>query len=614
MYAQHFNFSDLPFSIAPNPRYVYLSPQHREALAHLLYGIGMGGGFVALTGEVGTGKTTLCRCLVEQLPEDVDIAVIFNPRLSPRELVASICDELRIPRPQHRASLKLLIDLLNHYLLDAHARGRRTVLLIDEAQNLNYDVLEQIRLLTNLETNDTKLLQIILVGQPELNTLLQRQNLRQLSQRISARYHLRPLSFIETVAYIRHRVAVSGGKRRLFSTLAEGKVYRLSGGIPRVINLICDRALLGAYALGRNEVSYSIVRKAAREVLPTGKKKPFINPMTGALAAVALTLFAGFLHYGLGLNFEHDSISERLTALIERAKAAAHPASGAPLPAANARQPPEDAADGATGSIGKPAPLPEAVASNADQTQEDHLKPADQPEPANAPAASIAEVPPPGGVVPAADAKPAPLAEPGPSFAKLVAGPNLTRKAAFAHLFALWHLEQPQGGGDECALAKQNGLRCLFQKGEWSQLRRFDHPAVLEFVLPDGSKRYATLVRILDDKVQLLLGDGSRDFELADILPFWQGDAVLLWKPPGNSAASIKPGDHGEAVKWLRNRLGVTVRTAAENYFDENLRARVTAFQVKNGLVPDGIVGPQTMIHLNDVTDVAVPRLGSKPD
>ena len=246
MYEQHFNFTAPPFSIAPNPRYVYLSPQHREALAHLLYGISIGGGFVVLTGEVGTGKTTLCRCLMEQLPEDVDIALIFNPRLNARELLASICDELKISNPGEKTSIRRLIDLLNHHLMDTHARGRRTIVLIDEAQNLSYDVLEQIRLLTNLETNVTKLLQIILVGQPELNTLLARPNLRQLSQRITARYHLLPLSLAETGAYISRRLAVSGVTRRIFSRLAVGRIHRLSVGIPRLINLICDRALLGA--------------------------------------------------------------------------------------------------------------------------------------------------------------------------------------------------------------------------------------------------------------------------------------------------------------------------------------------------------------------------------
>lgn len=275
MYTQYFKLGEPPFSIAPNPRYLYLSPQHREALAHLLYGIGVGGGFVALTGEVGTGKTTLCRCLLEQLPEDVDIALIFNPRLNSRELLASICDELRVSYPSGKTSLKQLIDALNHHLLDAHARGRRTIVLIDEAQNLSFEVLEQIRLLTNLETHQAKLLQIILVGQPELNQLLARPQLRQLAQRITARYHLPPLTRRETADYIRHRLAVAGTLETLFGRSAIAEIYRRSGGIPRLVNLICDRALLGAYTLGKTKVGRAIARKAADELLPSSVSRRF---------------------------------------------------------------------------------------------------------------------------------------------------------------------------------------------------------------------------------------------------------------------------------------------------------------------------------------------------
>jgi general secretion pathway protein A len=261
MYTQHFRLSEPPFSIAPNPRYLYLSPQHREALAHLLYGIGVGGGFVVLSGEVGTGKTTLCRALLDQLPEDVEIALIFNPRLNSRELLAGICDELHIPYSGPKASLKQLIDALNRHLLDAHARGRRVIVLIDEAQNLRFDVLEQVRLLTNLETNQTKLLQIILVGQPELNQILDRPNLRQLAQRITARYHLNPLSLTATRDYIRHRMTVAGGSERVFSGNAIRAIHRQARGIPRLINVIADRALLGAYTLGKLRVSAPTARR-----------------------------------------------------------------------------------------------------------------------------------------------------------------------------------------------------------------------------------------------------------------------------------------------------------------------------------------------------------------
>lgn len=246
MYTQYFQFTEQPFSIAPNPRFLFMSPRHQEGFAHLLYGIGQGGGFVALTGEVGTGKTTLCHCLLQQLPEDVDIALILNPRVNPVELLAALCDELQIAYPAKTLRLKLMVDIINKYLLAAYARGRRTVVMIDEAQNLSFDVLEQVRLLTNLETSQTKLLQIILVGQPELTALLAKDDLRQLAQRITARYHLKALSFKETAEYIRHRLLVAGCGTQLFNNSAVRTIYRRSGGIPRLINTICDRALLGA--------------------------------------------------------------------------------------------------------------------------------------------------------------------------------------------------------------------------------------------------------------------------------------------------------------------------------------------------------------------------------
>ncbi|HET97765.1 MAG TPA: AAA family ATPase, partial [Desulfurivibrio alkaliphilus] len=267
MYQNYFGFHHKPFAITPDPRALYLSERHREALAHLLYGAGEGGGFVLLTGEVGTGKTTLCRSLLEQLPADVDLALILNPKLDAVELVAAICDELKIPYPAGSASLKVLVAALNDYLLQNHAAGRRTVLIIDEAQNLAPEVLEQVRLLTNLETAEIKLLQIVLIGQPELRELLQSDELRQLAQRITARYHLDPLDRAESVAYVRHRLQVAGVERPLFSAAALKALYRLSGGVPRLINVIADRALLGAYVEERNLVDEAILRRAAREVL-----------------------------------------------------------------------------------------------------------------------------------------------------------------------------------------------------------------------------------------------------------------------------------------------------------------------------------------------------------
>jgi general secretion pathway protein A len=299
MYLEYFGFKETPFSIAPDPRYLFMSERHREALAHLLYGIQSEGGFVLLTGEVGTGKTTVCRCLLEQVPESTDIALVLNPRLTAPELLASICDELRIDYRDGNASIKLFVDLINAHLLDAHSRGRRTVLIIDEAQNLGVEVLEQIRLLTNLETDRQKLLKIILLGQPELLDLLSRPELRQLSQRITARYHLGALSRAEVAAYVKHRLEVAGMQRQIFSSKIIDRLYTLSSGIPRLVNIICDRALLGTFVQERQVVDRRTLERAAREVFGEargeGKKKVsgWRILFVGSFLAAVLTIGAG---------------------------------------------------------------------------------------------------------------------------------------------------------------------------------------------------------------------------------------------------------------------------------------------------------------------------------
>jgi general secretion pathway protein A len=291
MYQSYFGLAEAPFSIAPDPRYLYMSQRHQEALAHLLYGVNGGGGFVLLTGEVGAGKTTVCRCLLEQIPESCDVAYIFNPKQTVTELLSTICAEFGIACPSGNTSVKVYIDCINAYLLDAHAKGRHTVLIIDEAQNLSADVLEQMRLLTNLETSQRKLLQIILLGQSELAVMLAQPELRQLAQRIIARYHLGPLSRPEVSAYVRHRLEISGTQRQLFPDALMGRLYRLSGGIPRIINVLCDRSLLGAYVQGKERIDRATLMQAAREVFqtPAVKTRSMIRPLlAGLLASIAL--------------------------------------------------------------------------------------------------------------------------------------------------------------------------------------------------------------------------------------------------------------------------------------------------------------------------------------
>jgi general secretion pathway protein A len=266
MYTKFFGLTEKPFAITPDPRYLFMSEQHSEALAHLVYGISESGGFIQLTGEVGTGKTTLVRTVLGRLPAEVDVALILNPQLTALEFLIAICEELSTPPPEDRTSAKSLVDTLNRHLLAAHARGRRTILLVDEAQNLSPDVLEQLRLLTNLETAKQKLLQIILIAQPELRDILARDILRQLAQRVTGRYHLEPLSREESGQYIDHRLKVAGALGEVFDDAAKQEVFDLSGGVPRIINVICDRAMLGAYSRETRKVGKKLVGRAAAEV------------------------------------------------------------------------------------------------------------------------------------------------------------------------------------------------------------------------------------------------------------------------------------------------------------------------------------------------------------
>ncbi|MEH6460827.1 AAA family ATPase [Chitinimonas sp. JJ19] len=345
MYLRHFALNEAPFSIAPDPRYLYMSQRHQEALAHLLYGLSGDGGFVVLSGEVGAGKTTVCRCLLEQIPASCDLAYVFNPKLTAEELLATLCSEFGIVPPAPDHSIKALVDALNGFLLAGHAQGRHAVVIIDEAQNLSAEVLEQMRLLTNLETNERKLLQIILVGQPELDEMLARPALRQLAQRVVARYHLAALSRAEVAAYVRHRLQVAGCNRPLFADSLMTTLYRLSGGVPRLVNLLCDRALLGAYTEGKQTVSRRILVRAASEVLPLAHKRA--GPRWWPWAGVATLGLAG-----LGLK------------LLFTAQQAALPEVPAPVPAAE----PAAAAVSkktplvvATPPVAKPSPPPARV-------------------------------------------------------------------------------------------------------------------------------------------------------------------------------------------------------------------------------------------------------------
>ena len=566
MYTAHFGLTEVPFSMTPDPRYLYMSERHREALAHLLYGIGEGGGFVQLTGEVGTGKTTLCRCLLEQLPPRVDVALILNPRLTDVELLAAVCDELRISYPAGTTSRKLLVDALYRHLLDAHEQGRRTVLIVDEAQDLATDVLEQIRLLTNLETPTQKLLQIILIGQPELIRLLDKEELRQLAQRVTARYHLLPFSEDDTRAYIVHRLQIAGQKKGIFTDAAMRAVHEAARGIPRLINAICDRALLGGYAQDQRRVVAATVRRAASEVLG--------ETLTPRPARRWQWVGAAVLVVGLA-NGTWVLLTQGQARLIGRAVIPS-----APNPPA--------------ASSAVPAPgVPDGDAA-ADTLQD---------------AASVASVATArGGQVRTLNAT---------KLVELLSDPLLRadKKSAFASLYASWRLDFDASKHNlGCERGRSEGLQCLFKTGTWAKLWRFNLPAIIELSTPAGDRRYATVVALDEQNATLDFGGRRHTFPLSEIDLYWDGPFILLWKAPVLSSVPIMPGTRGKDVEWVQEQFaeldGVPRGGRNRQVFDDNLRARVIAFQRSRSLMADGIVGEETLTHLSAaLRDPKVPRL-----
>ena len=572
MYTSFFHLREVPFSIAPDPAYLYMSPRHQEALGHLLYGTGQYGGFVQLTGEVGTGKTTIVRTLLAQKLQNVDVAMIHNPRQSEQEFVQSICDELGVKYAKAGATLKVMVDALNAFLLDQHAAGRRTVLIIDEAQQLAPEVLEQVRLLTNLETTKEKLLRIMLIGQPELAELLGRQDLRQLAQRITARYHLTPLSAEETGEYIAHRLQVAGGARDLFAPAAVKRIHKHSGGVPRLVNVLCDRALLGAYAGGLRQVTSEIVEAAAAEVLG--------NTGAAPKAARAPRRLPGLSLRGLEISLALAGLV--VAGLLLRQH----------WPAAEPAAPPEAAA------VTAPAPVaaPAAVAA----------KP--RPPPAPPPAPVVAAATPPSAPVTVAP----PPAGTGTLPAAIAAGTPLN--ALMLQLGRLWIADFRPGGEKACRALHRLRLECLKGNAEWSDLQAMDLPAILTLSVA-GELRYVLLRGLDREHASLLLDGGKREkVPLTRLDPLWTGEYLLLWKRETDEM-QIGPDTRGEPIQWLRQRLAVRLRKpvgeVTDGRWDEELRAAVQQFQTAHGIRPDGVAGARTLLALADRS--AGPRLGNRP-
>jgi general secretion pathway protein A len=599
MYSEYFRMGEPPFSLTPDPRYLFMSVRHREGLAHLLYGIRQPGGFVQLTGDIGSGKTTLCRCLVSQLPPDTDIALILNPRLNAIELLASVCDELGISYPEGTTSIKILVDALNRRLLEAHAKGRRTILIIDEAQNLDMDVLEQIRLLTNLETSREKLLQVILIGQPEFLRVLNRSGLRQLAQRITARYHLLALSRRETFAYIRHRLAVAGCRRPLFTAPAMRQIYRFSGGVPRVINIICDRALLGAYSLDKREVSARMVRRANREmrgIVPWYRRLRSAW-MTGG-AALAVLIVGGavfFLTARQSVRQDGAGIAaigrNTLRALI-------------PESMLTQKAPSLESGGGAESNRGAVAENRGRGTVSSPGTGDEGVRDGGHPIVAQPGPLSSAESTAADGMLRKSGDGFAGAAPTSLRLAEVLANPTLRGTGAssftslYDHLGINVLLSQADLG---CEAAKSQGFECLFRMGNWTKVRYYDLPAILDLNLPSGQRHRVTLVGLTAETATLVIGGREYSFPLQEIDRFWDGSFILLWKLPF-PLREIDLGARGEDVIWVRQSLdtleGKTPIPSGSDLYDESLRQRVLTFQRDRLLPQDGLLGSATMVRL----------------
>lgn len=559
MYESSFGLTEAPFSISPDPRYLYMSQRHQEAMAHLRYGIQEAGGFVQLTGEVGTGKTTVCRCMLEQLPDNVDVALILNPQISPSELLATLCDEIGVSYPAD-ASPKQLLDLLNERLIETFSQGRRTVLVIDEAQILNREVLEQIRILTNLETTRQKLLQIILIGQPELNETISRSDLRQLAQRITARYHLEPLRKDETAEYIGYRLSVAGCHRTVFTRGAVARVYKLSRGVPRLINVICDRALLGAYSTNSDTVTAAMVGRAGREVYGEvgSRSRRMWWWLSGVAVASALTVVIVRPQW-LPLKLP---VLEPVRALSGGGTTQSAPASDTTGSTT--------APDGEAGSVARRAAVLPDTGDAGQITLAGLLERGDLPN---------------------------------------------RESEALSQLLRAWGVIATSGTEVSCeSIEDTQGLRCLRDSGSWEDLKAFNRVAALD-VSHEGQPAYLLLTAMDNRGVTVTGRSGVYRLDRDWIDRHWSGDYVLLWRAPPRGTDTITEHSEGVDVLWLRQSLNRVPSLEPSDVdsasYDDMLRKRIMAFQRSNDLQVDGRAGVHTIIRLNSIVDPDVPKLQS---
>jgi len=601
MYTAFYGLREKPFSLTPNPRFLYLADSHREAMAHLLYGLEQGEGFIVVTGEVGTGKTTLCRSLLDRIPGDTEIAILFNPSRSANELLQSINEEFGLPADAENR--RQLLSSLNRFLLEQHAASRRVVLIIDEAQNLSPGTLEQVRLLSNLETESSKLIQIILLGQPELDAKLDSDALRQLRQRVSVRWRLEALGASDTAAYVRHRLAVAAGAERdVLSDGALREIHRLTGGVPRLINVLADRSLLAGYAVGAHRVGAHVVRRAAREVPGTTSRAAVGNRRLGVGLGVAAAAAAVLV---LALLPWRTSISERVfgvagmapgEASVDAAPPAApltHTASTTALPggttAAVIVVPPPAAAPlrDEEAWVGLPADAMPLVRPAASEDTFEH------------------------------DGQ-------GVFLAALLSRQDAADSRATAATALLARFGEPPllsvpESFDELAetLIRRDLVLTELPIADLGLLVQFDQPALIPLRSTTGQLHVVALVGIDRDIAELSGAgpSGSLRVPLRAVEEQWIGEAWMVWRPYLEIPEIIGYGDAGPGVLWIQEalqRLGDSDADITGRYDGRTLEG-VRRFQTRHGLDPDGVTGPLTqMLLFGELEEYASPRLGGR--
>ena len=643
MYESYFGLRERPFSIAPDPQYLYMSARHKEAMAHLSYGLSQGGCFIVLTGEVGTGKTTLCRNLLEDLPDNVDVALILNANINETELLQSVCDELKIDYQQDQ-SQKQLLDGINQHLLTTFSENRHTVLIIDEAQLLSRDVLEQIRLLTNLETTKSKLLQIILIGQPELNDLLSRNDLRQLAQRVTARYHLGALHKNEIQDYVNFRLGVAGCKQPLFSRQALNKLHQLTAGIPRKINVLADHALLAAYSQTQRSVDSKTVKNASKDVFIENAKsdKPWQSWMLKFqswrhfpwLGFAALLLVFNLLLWWLLAPSSTGHKDEAVNSSVQT--------SGTSAKASQSTEKPVQTAGSETAEqqLQTRAEVEDSLVDENEESEDDPQLKQKQTASSNELASAAA-----GTVIVAdefldASSEVAPVLLSHEPSARSGQGQNSSgvnfdqdttfgkvldtsadlsgRISAFRSLAQQWGESLPQTMlKPACQELAELGLYCL-DVNTLAQLRRFNRPAIL--VLEHNDQLHRVILQqfvdgsqtdegqVIESKVRIQLGDEMFEISDSELLARWTGDGVLFWQPAFSPTQLLSQGVTGPTVVLARNELNKALAAAdmpllnnASSEFDLDMTQKVFALQSRYAILADGQIGSETYLLMNEL-------------